>query len=67
MKEKNFKSRYFFYHLEDGAFWFRLFGRGIAIKNSHKHKLLFSQRMGLAGFNIGRYYISYLKKITPLK
>lgn len=44
-----------------GRFWFRLFGIGLVIADSTKHKMLFSMRNGLKKYlNIGKYRISYL-------
>lgn len=32
---------------EDGLLWFRVFGRGLSIKDINKFPLLFSERYGL--------------------
>ena len=54
----------FYYHKSDGFFWFRLLGFGICIKDTTKHKLLFSERYGYTGgLKIGKYYIKFLKNV----
>jgi len=39
-------SKIFVSHFYNNGGWFRLFGRGIAWKNTRYHPLLFSQRNG---------------------
>lgn len=45
-----------------GAFWFRLFGYGIAFKRSDT--FLFSERNGIGIFKIGNYGIKFLKPMA---
>ena len=56
---KIISTKFFFYYLGDGLFWFRLFGKGLAV--SHKDKMLFSQRKHFSGFTIGNYNFQVLK------
>lgn len=51
------------YNKTKGHFWFRLFGRGLLIKNIMIYPLLFSQRNGYTkGILIGKYWIEYVSK-----
>lgn len=62
----NYKSevmKVFCSYKTNGLFWFRIFGRGLCIKNVNKHPLTFSQRNGYRKvIRIGKLCISYLKK-----
>jgi hypothetical protein len=46
----------------DGYHYFRLFGKGLHLKDRERKGLLFSERnrLGNFGFYIGRYYLSFL-------
>lgn len=56
-------NRLLSYHKSDGFFWIRIFGRGIAIKDSNKFSLLFSQRYHFSKWvMIGKWVITYLPK-----
>lgn len=59
----------FFFHwgpfdlsLAGRVLWFRLWGRGVAIKDVRRHPLLFSQRnnLGPPAFKLGFVHVSYL-------
>lgn len=51
------------YDYGDGYLWIRLIGRGILIKDTSKHPLLFSERHGYArGAIIGKWYFKLLKR-----
>lgn len=48
-------------HRGYGLRWFRIFGYGLAIKDTTKARLFFSERNGLApGLKIGKWYIRLL-------
>jgi hypothetical protein len=51
---------YFYYGFGGSLFYFRLFKKGIQVKNWKKNPLTFSQRNGLKGMKIGRYYLTFL-------
>ena len=44
-----------------GLAWFRVFGWGLFVKDTRSHPLLFSQRNGLKGREVGNYYLEILK------
>jgi len=51
----------FSFYKDDGAFWFRIFGCGIAGKNILKHKLSFSERNGYKKYiMIGNWSFTWL-------
>jgi hypothetical protein len=56
--------RKFCYAKFPGAFWFRLFGRGLYFKNLRKRPIaLFSERHGYHIYiAMGRFYMCWLKK-----
>ncbi len=46
-----------------GCVWFRIFGRGLKIKDTTISPLFFSERNGYTkGIKIGKWYIGYLPK-----
>ena len=48
---------------ERGLFWFRIFGRGLVVKDVRLHPLLFSERHGYQRMiRIGPWVIRYLRK-----
>lgn len=53
---------FFCYYREPGLLWFRIFGRGLLVKNLRRHPfVLFSERNGYyRGFRLGRWLIRYL-------
>lgn len=54
--------RIFSCYRTDGLLWFRIFGKGLVIKNSVKHPPIFSERMGYRkGLKLGKYRIKFLK------
>lgn len=54
------------YYYKNRSGWFRIFGFGLALKDTTMHELTFSERYGYAkGIKIGKWYIKYLPK--PLK
>lgn len=44
---KVIKRKHFFFVGEPGNVYFRLFGYGLAFKDTRRHRLYFSERMGL--------------------
>lgn len=44
-----------------GMMWFRICGWGLAIKDTKKIRLLFSERNRLQGKRIGRFHVVLLK------
>jgi hypothetical protein len=49
------------YEIYDGGFWFRIFGYGLTILDSHKYYPLFSERMGYRRYlYIGKWKIRHL-------
>ena len=49
----------FYYYNRFG--WFKLFGRGLKWKDTSIHGKIFSERSGFSkGFQIGKWYVSYL-------
>lgn len=52
----------FLYHC-DGAFYFRVFGFGLHVKDSTKHRAYFSERNGFVKFtHIGKWRIRILTR-----
>jgi hypothetical protein len=50
---------------DDCYFWFRIFGRGLVIKDRRKTRPLFSERYGYKHWiYLGNYAIRYLKPIN---
>jgi hypothetical protein len=51
-------------HKTKGSWWFRIFGVGIAWKNTRLHRKLFSERKGgnWKSIEIGNWYFKYLPK-----
>ncbi|KKN72966.1 hypothetical protein LCGC14_0405200 [marine sediment metagenome] len=46
----------------DGGFWFRIFGKGLAIVNKKKNPPLFSERNGIRKvLRVGNYGVEFLK------
>ena len=51
-------------HVGEHIFWFRIFGRGLHVKNLNYIHLCFSERSGYKSYvRIGDYVIKYLEKI----
>jgi len=51
---------------QDGFMWFRIFGWGLVIKDTHNHALLFSERNGFTKYiMIGKWIIRLLKPNEP--
>lgn len=51
-----------------GLWWFRVLGRGLAWKDTRRHPLLFSQRMGLDGWkslHVGHWFVRYVPYTEP--
>lgn len=49
----------------DGIFWFRVFGFGLVIKDTRKHRPYFSERNGLVYWmKLGNWRVRWL---TPVK
>ncbi len=40
----------FSYYHTPGLFWFRIFGKGIHVKDVSRHRLMFSEREGYTNF-----------------
>jgi hypothetical protein len=52
------------YTYENGMGWVRIFGYGIAWKDTSKHMLLYSERSGnTKRIQIGKWSIKYLKRV----
>ena len=61
---KIFGVSLFYYHVGEHTFWFRIFGRGLHVKNLNYNPLCFSERSGCKSYvRIGDYVIKYLEKI----
>mgnify|MGYP001597717037 CR=1 FL=1 len=57
-------NKIFCYYSENGFLWFRIFGRGLKIKDTTKHQLYFTERHGKQKrLKIGNWLISSLRKI----
>lgn len=50
----------FYLYREPGFGWFRVFGCGLAWKDSRRHPLLFSERHGFSAWRIGRWVVRRL-------
>jgi len=58
-------NRFFYFHQDDGVFWFRLFGHGLSFVNRKKHKELFSQRYGYTKtLRIGGWSVQSLRRCS---
>lgn len=56
-------SKNTYYAIEDGHFYFKIFGYGLCFKNLRKHMMLFSERNGYRNMLIiKRWMITGLKK-----
>jgi len=45
----------------DGMFWFRIFGRGLSIRDTNKHPLTFSERNRYTWYlKIKRFIINFI-------
>lgn len=55
--------KHLFLPAEPGIGWFRLFGRGLAWKDTRRHRLLFSERNGyVRHLMVGPWSITWLGK-----
>lgn len=53
-----------YYHKYNGGFWFRIFGKGLSVRNRKIHAPLFSERNGyIKVLRIGKWAITYLSII----
>lgn len=55
-------SNWFYYLEENGLRWW-LFGWGLSINDSTKRELLFSERNRLIGWRIGKWHVTYLRRM----
>lgn len=59
------RNRWFAYSTDKQRGWFRIFGVGLAWKNTEVHRLCFSERYGYANrIQIGKWSVKALPKAT---
>jgi hypothetical protein len=53
----------FCYYRKTGLLWFRVCGYGLEVKDTSRHRLLFSERLGLVrSLRVGKYFVHFLPK-----